>query len=176
MDWSWYPSGTDLCFPLFLTTSLYRPPPPYQTTTVSRACLRERPFERWLQPPPPLPPPSPSQETDVGTEPENSTGELPEGFLLVFIKVNSYLGALLFTQVAESFFKSDGGGEVRKLHVSLWVIVKVAHRVTAYFTVECLVEVRVVYKTKPGLAVLTVQITIYRLALAGIWSVSVKRR
>jgi hypothetical protein len=44
---------------------------------------------------------------------------LPEGFLLVFIKVNSYLGALLFTQVAESFFKSGGGGEVRKTHVSL---------------------------------------------------------
>jgi hypothetical protein len=39
---------------------------------------------------------------------KNSTGVLPEGFLLVFIKVNSYLGALLFKQVAESFFKSKG--------------------------------------------------------------------
>jgi hypothetical protein len=44
----------------------------------------------------------------LGENQKNSTGVLPEGFFLVFIKVNSYLGALLFKQVAESFFKSKG--------------------------------------------------------------------
>jgi hypothetical protein len=56
----------------------------------------------------------------LGENQKNSTGELPVGFFLVFVKVNSYLGALLFTQVAESFFKSKGGGgEVSKTHVSV---------------------------------------------------------
>jgi len=49
----------------------------------------------------------------LGENQKNSTGVLPERFFffLVFIKVNSYLGAVLFKQVAESFFKSKG--EVR---------------------------------------------------------------
>jgi len=44
----------------------------------------------------------------LGQNHKNSTGVLPEGFFLVFIKVNSYLGALLFKQAEESFFKSKG--------------------------------------------------------------------
>jgi len=46
----------------------------------------------------------------LGENHKNSTGVLPEGFFLVFIKVNSYLGALLFKQAEESFFKSKGEG------------------------------------------------------------------
>ena len=59
-----------MSFHLFWTSSLHRPPPAPRPSTVSRACLRERPFERWLQPPPPPPHPPVSQKRDVGKEPE----------------------------------------------------------------------------------------------------------
>ena len=57
-----------MSFHLFWTSSLHRPPPPSWLTTVSRACLRERPFERWLQPPLPPPPPPPLTTSNSFTE------------------------------------------------------------------------------------------------------------